>query len=59
MYSDFDIAVDKTTPKVETNNEEHFHQIKIESWVTGKINGGGSEIMMQSTFGSIYIRKAK
>ena len=59
MYSDFDIAIDKTEPKVETNNEGHYHQIKIEDWITGKINGGGSEIMMKSTFGAVYIRKAK
>jgi hypothetical protein len=59
MFSDFDIAVDKVTPKIETNNEEHYHQIKIEDWVIGKLNGGGPEIMMKTTFGSIYIRKAK
>jgi len=51
--------VDKTRPKVETKNEDHFHQIKIDDWVLGKINGGGSELVMESQFGSIYIRKAK
>ncbi len=59
MFSDFDIDVDKTRPKVETKNEDHFHQIKIDDWVLGKINGGGAELMMESQFGSIYIRKAK
>jgi hypothetical protein len=59
MFTDFDIDVDKTRPKVETKNEDHFHQVKIDDWVLGKINGGGSQIEMQSQFGSIYIRKAK
>jgi hypothetical protein len=59
MFTDFDIAIDKTKPKVETTNEDHFHQVKIDEWVHGKINGGGPEFMMQTTFGSIYIRKAK
>lgn len=59
IFSDFDIAVDKSVPQIETKNEDHFHQIKIDDWVKGKINGGGPEIMMESQFGSIYIRKAK
>jgi hypothetical protein len=59
MFTDFDIEVDKTRPKVETKNEDHFHQVKIDDWVLGKINGGGSQITMESQFGSIYIRKAK
>jgi hypothetical protein len=59
MFTDFDIDVDKTRPKIETKNEDHFHQVKIDDWVLGKINGGGSQLEMQSQFGSIYIRKAK
>lgn len=59
MYTDFDIAVDKTQPKLETKNEDHFHEVKFDDWVYGKINGGGPEFMMESQMGSIYIRKAK
>jgi len=59
IFSDFDVDVDKTKPTIQSTNEEHYHQIKIDDWVRGKINGGGSEIMMESTFGSIYIRKVK
>jgi hypothetical protein len=59
MFTDFDIAVDKTQPKVETKNEDHFHQVKINDWISGTINGGGPEITMESQFSSIYIRKAK
>ena len=59
MYSDFDIAVDKTAPKVQATNEDHFHEIKIDDWVHGTINGGDPEIMVQTQYGAIYIRKAK
>ncbi|HUB60806.1 MAG TPA: hypothetical protein VL978_08890 [Puia sp.] len=59
MFTDFDIAVDKTQPKLETKNEDHFHQIRISDWISGTINGGGPEITMESQFSSIYIRKAK
>jgi DUF4097 and DUF4098 domain-containing protein YvlB len=59
IFSDFDVDVDKSQPKLETRNEDHYHEIKIDEWVHGKINGGGQEIMMQSTFGSIYIRNKK
>jgi hypothetical protein len=59
MFTDFEIAVDKTQPKLETKNEDHFHQIKINDWISGTINGGGPEITMESQFSSIYIRKAK
>jgi len=59
MFTDFDIAVDKAQPKLETKNEDHFHQIKINDWISGTINGGGPEITMESQFSSIYIRKAK
>lgn len=59
MYSDFDIAVDKTQPKVEKNTEDHYYSVKIEDWVYGKLNGGGPEMMMKTMMGDIYIRKAK
>ncbi|HXD78686.1 MAG TPA: DUF4097 family beta strand repeat-containing protein [Puia sp.] len=59
IFSDFDVAVDKASPKVVTKNEEHYHEIRIDDWVYGTINGGGPEIMMQSTFGKLYIRKVK
>lgn len=59
VFTDFDLAVDKTQPKLETKNEDHFHQIKIEEWISGTINGGGPEITMWSQFSSIYVRKSK
>jgi len=59
MFSDFDIAVDKTQPKVEKSTEDHYYRVKIEDHVYGKINGGGPEMMMETMHGNIYIRNAK
>ena len=59
VFTDFDVDVDKTTPKMNKTQEDHMYKISIEDWVYGKIGGGGPEMMMKNMFGSIYIRKAK
>lgn len=59
VFTDFDVDVDKTTPKMNKTREDHMYKISIEDWVYGKIGGGGPEMMMKNMFGSIYIRKAK
>ncbi len=59
MFTDFDVEADKTQPKVNRTNQSGLYRINIESWVYGKINGGGPELMMKNMNGNIYIRKAK
>ena len=59
IYSDFDVEVDKTLPKVKRTNERGMYKLSIEDWVQGKINGGGPEMMMKNMNGNIYVRKAK
>lgn len=59
VYTDFDVEVSKTEPKTEVSTEKNMHKISVDDWVYGKINGGGSQIMMKNTFGDIYLRKAK
>lgn len=59
IFSDFDVEVSKTSPTVKKSTEGHMSKITIDDWVYGKIGGGGPEVMMNTTFGSIYIRKAK
>lgn len=59
VYSDFDVAIDKTQPKVSRTTEGHMQKISIEDWVYGKIGGGGPEMMMKNMQGNIYVRKAK
>ncbi len=61
VYSDFDIDVDKTPSKVNhsADKEKGLYKIKKDEWTYGKINGGGSEIMMKTFNGDIFIRKVK
>jgi hypothetical protein len=57
ILSDFEIDIDKTEPKIVKTNESGMYKIKKEDWVNGKINGGGSEIMMKNMHGNIYVKK--
>jgi hypothetical protein len=59
VYSDFDVEVDKTAPKVNKTTEKGYYKLNVEDWIQGKINGGGPEMMMKTMNGNIYIRKAK
>ena len=59
VYTDFEVDVDKSQPKVSKTNEGHMQHIVVEDWVYGKINGGGPEMMMKNMQGNIYVRKAK
>jgi hypothetical protein len=59
IFADFDIDVTKDKSSVNKTTEGHMYRINIDEWVYGKINGGGPEMMMKTTFGSVYIRKAK
>jgi Putative adhesin len=57
VYSDFDIDIDKTQNKTEKISEPGMYKIKKDDWVSGKINGGGPEIMMKNMQGDIYVKK--
>ncbi len=59
MFTDFDIEADKSQPKVNKTSQSGLYRINIESWVYGKVNGGGPQVMMKTMNGNIYIRKAK
>jgi len=59
VFSDFDVAIEKQQPAPEKHNDSHMYKISIENWVYGVINGGGPEIMMKTTNGNVYVRKAK
>ncbi len=56
VYTDFDMVLEKKSPKVETNSRSNTYRVKVEQWVYGKINGGGIEIMMKSFNGDIIVR---
>jgi hypothetical protein len=59
IFTDYDVAVQKTQPKSSTVSEKGMYKISREDWVQGKINGGGGEVMMKNMNGNIYVRKAK
>ena len=59
IYSDFDIDIDKTPPKVDKTTSPGMYKLKKDDWVNGKINGGGPEMLMKNMQGDIYIKKAK
>jgi len=59
IFTDFDMTLEKRKPKVENNSRSGTYRVKIEQWVYGKINGGGSEIMMKSFNGDIIVREKK
>jgi DUF4097 and DUF4098 domain-containing protein YvlB len=59
VFTDFDVAIDKSTPQIEHANGSSMYSIKLGDWINGKINGGGPEIMMKNMSGNIYVRKAK
>ena len=62
IYSDFDIKMDYSTPKIEDNAKEKHgkHKVSMEKMMTGAINGGGgSDILFKNFNGDIFIRKGK
>jgi hypothetical protein len=59
IYSDFDFETIKVDPRVENVNKGNYKKYTIESWVNGKVNGGGPEMLLKTMNGDILIRKSK
>lgn len=59
VFSDFEVAIDKTASTPVKSNTGGTYKIVKDAWVTGKINGGGAEVMVKSWGGDLYIRKNK
>ncbi len=58
VFTDFDFAPQANTPQKE-QSRQGVYRVKLEDWVTGKVNGGGPEVMIKSMNGNIYLRKRK
>jgi hypothetical protein len=60
IYTNFDMDIGE---KEEKTNKEHKYgyasTTKWAKWTTGKINGGGAELVFKSLHGDIHIRKGK
>jgi len=58
IYSDFDANTVNSAPSA-TKAKDGSYRYGDAEWITGKIGGGGPELMMKTYNGNIYIRKAK
>lgn len=56
IYTDFEMTVDRSKPEVKTGNDNDY-KISVNSWVFGKINGGGPEYTFKNMNGNIMIRE--
>jgi hypothetical protein len=59
IYTDFDMNLSKTPPKVENKQESGEYKISMEEWVNGTINSGGPLISFKTFNGDILVRKRK
>jgi Toastrack DUF4097 len=59
IYSDFDIQLQPTTPRVEGRPGAGGFRIETDRTITGTINGGGPDFELRTLNGNIYIRKGK
>lgn len=59
IFTDFDIDVTDTKPKVKKTEDSGTYKVSIEDWIYGKINGGGPEFTFKNFNGDIYIRMKK
>jgi hypothetical protein len=59
VYTDFEIVKEKTQPVVNKKSDGGLYKVTIEDLITGKVNGGGPEIMIKNMNGNIYVRKKK
>ena len=56
IYTGFEIEFDTSAPVVEKENSERSYKVKIEKWVTGQANGGGTEVVLKSHSGDLIVR---
>ncbi|QCR22582.1 DUF4097 family beta strand repeat-containing protein [Pontibacter sp. SGAir0037] len=59
IFTDFDIAAQKASAKAGGRTDSGIYKVTLAEFITGKVNGGGSEIMIKNMNGNIYLRKGK
>lgn len=57
IYSDFDVALDKTAPQVREERSGSRYRIELQQELRGTIGGGGPEFMFKTFNGDIYLRR--
>jgi hypothetical protein len=56
VYSDFDIAVEKRKIRTEPAAKTGGIRVVLDEWTTGRIGRGGTDVLLKSFDGNIYIR---
>lgn len=59
IYADFDIALDKNPATVEEEKHKGRYRVVMAREMTGKVNGGGPEMLFKTFNGDILLRRAK
>ena len=59
IYTDFDMVMEKSVPKIETEGKGSKRRVVMEKGMRGTINGGGAEFLFKNFNGDIIIRKGK
>jgi DUF4097 and DUF4098 domain-containing protein YvlB len=59
VYSDFEFASEPSSAKTSKTAKDGMYRLTVEDWITGKIGGGGPEMLFKTFNGNIYIRKVK
>jgi hypothetical protein len=57
IYSDFDVALDRTPPAVREERSGSRYRIEVQQELRGTIGGGGPEFFFKTFNGDIYLRK--
>ncbi len=56
IYSDFDIIAERRKTRTEPAAPSGGKRFALEEWTTGRIGPGGTDVLLQSFDGNIYIR---
>jgi len=59
LFSDYDMLFDGAAAKMNKVNTPTLYRTNISGKLSGRVNGGGAEILMKNMNGNIYIRKQK
>ncbi len=56
IFTGFDVEFDTSEPMIEKDSSKKSYKVKLEKWVSGTANGGGSEIVLKSHSGDLIVR---
>ncbi|MFK7813816.1 MAG: hypothetical protein AB8B59_15080 [Maribacter sp.] len=59
IFTDYEIKMTRDVKKEEKRTSSGVYRVNVDKWVTGTINGGGSELLFKTMNGDIMIRSNK